>query len=88
MPLDYSAINTKNISNVKQKWSKTNAIGIYKKDIRQITLLKKLKYKRLTLKKSIQNNSNLVLVSNLSIDLGNCWYFILFIRSKVILLKI
>ena len=43
-------INNKNISDIKRKQLKANAIETDKKDMRQITLMEKLKHENLALK--------------------------------------
>ncbi len=74
MPPDYSAINTSSISDdwIKQGQPKVRAIKIYKRDVRQISLLRNLKRGSLALEGSIQDNSDLWLVSNIPTDLGSC----------------
>ncbi len=74
MPSDYSPINTSSISNdwMKREQPK-RVVEAYERDIRQvIPLLKKLKRGSLDLEESVQDNSNLVLVSNIHIHLGSC----------------
>ena len=46
VPLDYFTINSSNISNdwVKQEEPKARTIEVHKRDVKQITLLGKLKY--------------------------------------------
>lgn len=53
MPANHSIFNTKNINDIKWERVKTNAVKVYKGDMKQITLLKKVKYGNLALKKSI-----------------------------------
>lgn len=64
---DYTAINIKNISDVKRSRTKASAVEAYKRDIKQHTLLKKLKHKSLALEVSLLDNTDLILVSNLNI---------------------
>ena len=52
---------------VKQKQLQTNTIKVYKRNIKQVIPIKKLKSKSFALDKSIQDNLDLILVSNLSI---------------------
>ncbi len=74
VPPDYSAINTSSISVdwVKRGHPKARVVEAHKRDVRQVTLLGKLKRGSLALEGSVQNNSDLVLVSNISTDLGSC----------------
>lgn len=53
MPTNHFAINTRSINNIKQKKAKISTIKTYKRDIRQITLLKKLKCKSSALEKFV-----------------------------------
>lgn len=53
IPLDYFVINTRNISDIKQGWLKASAIKANKRVVKEVTLIKKLKYKNLVLKKFI-----------------------------------
>lgn len=62
--LDYSTINVRSISDVKRKQVKTNGIEANKRDVRQVTLLDKLKYQSLALEELIKNIIYLVLISN------------------------
>lgn len=71
MPVDDFAVSTRIISDIKQWQAKTSTVGIYKKDMKQITLLRKLKYKSLTLKGSIQDNLDLMLVNKLLTNLSS-----------------
>lgn len=74
VPSDYSIINTSNISDDQVKWEqlKARVVEAYKRDIRQVTPLGKQKRRSLALKRSIQNNLDLVLVNNILIDLDSC----------------
>ncbi len=74
MPLDYSAINNSSISDnwVKRGQPKTRIVEVHKRDVRQITPLRKLKRGSSALEGSVQDNSDLVLVSNIPTDLGSC----------------
>ncbi len=74
MSPDYSAINTSNISDdwVKQGQPKTRVVETYKRDMRQVTPLGKLKRGSSALEGSVQDNSDLVLVSNIPTNLGSC----------------
>ena len=54
------------------KSKRASIIEADQRDVRQITLLEKLKYKSSILEEFIQKNSDLVLVSNLSADLKSC----------------
>ncbi len=74
MPPDYSAINTNSISVdwLKRGQSKARAVEAHKRDVKQVTPLEKLKRRSLVLEGSVQYNSDLVLVSNISTDLGSC----------------
>lgn len=86
MSADYSAINIISISNIKRE--RVSAIEADWRDVRQVTLLGKLKRGSLALEKqvtlleklkreslalegSVQDDLDLVLVSNLPTDLGN-----------------
>ncbi len=74
VPPDYSTINTSSISDdwVKREQPKARALDIHKRDMRQVTPLGKLKRGSSALEGSVQNNSDLVLVSNIPTDLGSC----------------
>ncbi len=89
VPPDYSAINTSSISDdwVKRGQPKARDVEAHKRDVRQVTPLGKLKRGSSALEGSVQDNSDLVLVRNIPIDLGSCWYFT-FTRSKGTLSKI
>ncbi len=74
VPLDYSAINPSSISDdwVKRGQPKTRIVEAHKRDMRQVTLLGRLKCGSSALEGSVQNNSDLVLVSNIPTNLGSC----------------
>ncbi len=57
---------------MKQGQPKVRAVEAHKRDVRQVTLLGKLKCKSSALERSVQDNSDLVLISNIPTDLGNC----------------
>lgn len=57
---------------MKCKQIKISTVESNKRDLKQIIPLEKLKYRNLALERSIQDNTNLVLVSNLSPNLNNC----------------
>lgn len=84
---NYFTVGIISISNVKQEWvsiiktdwkdmKQVTLLGKLKgKSLvlkRQVTLLEKLKRKSLALEKSIQNNLDLVLISNLPAALSSC----------------
>lgn len=72
LPVDFSDISSKSISDVNGGCPKISTVGAYKKNLRQITPLENLKYINLAFKKSVQNDSNLVIINNLPIDLASC----------------
>ncbi len=45
---------------------------MHKRDVRQVTPLGKLKRGSSAIERSVQDNSDLVLVSNIPTDLGSC----------------
>lgn len=73
LPLNYSAIHTNSINNdfVKREYPKARTIEMYKRDIKQVISLGKLKYRNLALKKFIQDNSDSVFVNNIFTYLGS-----------------
>lgn len=70
VPINYFANSTRNISNIKWWQAKASIVVTYKRDVKQIIPLEKLKRESLALEKSIQDNSDLVLVRRLLADLG------------------
>ncbi len=70
VPPDYSAINTSNISDdwVKRGQPKARVVKAHKRDVRQVTPMGKLKRRSSAVEGSVQDNSDLVLVSNIPTD--------------------
>lgn len=64
---------------------KANAIESHKRDLRQVSPLRNLKYESSALKSSIQDKTSLILVSNLPTDSGSCEYITLYTKSEIIL---